>query len=123
MTMRKFRQAQWEEPIIFELSREGRVGFSVPVLEPEIVDAMDDIASLVPNGMLREKPPKLPEVSELEVLRHFIHLSQMNYGVNSGRFYPLGSTRRSRGSTPTRMSRQSKGSSQCSTNSNRDISR
>ncbi len=91
MTMRKFRQAQWEEPIIFELSREERVGFSVPALEPEIEDAMDDIAGLVPNGMLREKPPGLPEVSELEVLRHFIHLSQMNYGVNSGRFYPLGS--------------------------------
>lgn len=91
MTLRKFRQAQWEEPIIFELSRKDRVGFSVPALEPEIEDAIDDIAGLVPNGMLREKPPGLPEVSELEVLRHFIHLSQMNYGVNSGRFYPLGS--------------------------------
>ena len=91
MTVRKFRQAQWEEPIIFELSREQRLGFNVPALEPEIEDAMGEIANLVPNGMLREKPPGLPEVSELEVLRHFIHLSQMNYGVNSGRFYPLGS--------------------------------
>jgi glycine dehydrogenase subunit 2 len=91
MTMRKFSQAQWDEPIIFELSREQRVGFNVPELEPEIVDAMGEIADLVPNGMLRVKPPGLPEVSELEVLRHFIHLSQMNYGVNSGRFYPLGS--------------------------------
>jgi glycine dehydrogenase subunit 2 len=91
MTMRRFSQAQWDEPIIFELSREERVGFNVPALEPEIEDAMGEIAGLVPNGMLREKPPGLPEVSELEVLRHFIHLSQMNYGVNSGRFYPLGS--------------------------------
>jgi glycine dehydrogenase subunit 2 len=91
MTMRKFSQAQWDEPIIFELSREQRVGFNVPELEPEIVDAMGEIADLVPNGMLRVKPSGLPEVSELEVLRHFIHLSQMNYGVNSGRFYPLGS--------------------------------
>jgi glycine dehydrogenase subunit 2 len=91
MTVRKFSQAQWDEPIIFELSREQRLGFNVPALEPEIEDAMGDIAGLVPNGMLREKPPGLPEVSELEVLRHFIHLSQMNYGVNSGRFYPLGS--------------------------------
>jgi glycine dehydrogenase subunit 2 len=91
MTMRKFSQAQWDEPIIFELSREERLGFNVPALEPEIEDAMGDISGLVPNGMLRERPPGLPEVSELEVLRHFIHLSQMNYGVNSGRFYPLGS--------------------------------
>jgi glycine dehydrogenase subunit 2 len=91
MNMRKFSQAQWDEPIIFELSREERVGFGVPPLEPELVDSIGDITELVPHGMLREKPPGLPEVSELEVLRHFIHLSQMNYGVNSGRFYPLGS--------------------------------
>jgi glycine dehydrogenase subunit 2 len=91
MTMRKFSQAQWEEPVIFELSREERVGFGVPSLEPELLDSIGDIAELVPSGMLREKPPGLPEVSELEVLRHFIHLSQMNYGVSSGRFYPLGS--------------------------------
>ena len=91
MNMRKFSQAQWDEPIIFELSREERVGFGVPSLEPELVDSIGDITELVPSGMLREKPPGLPEVSELEVLRHFIHLSQMNYGVNSGRFYPLGS--------------------------------
>ena len=91
MNMRKFSQAQWDEPIIFELSREERVGFGVPSLEPELVDSIGDITELVPSGMLREKPPGLPEVSELEVLRHFIPLSQMNYGVNSGRFYPLGS--------------------------------
>ncbi|MGD2201633.1 MAG: aminomethyl-transferring glycine dehydrogenase subunit GcvPB, partial [Candidatus Bathyarchaeota archaeon] len=89
--MRRFKQADWEEPLIFELGREERVGFSVPVLEPELLDALEDITEMVPAGMLREKPPALPEVSELEVLRHFIHLSQMNYGVNSGRFYPLGS--------------------------------
>ena len=74
--MRKYIQAQWEEPIIFELSREERVGFGVPSLEPELLDSIGDIAELVPSDMLREKPPGLPEVSELEVLRHFIHLSQ-----------------------------------------------
>ncbi|MGD2142531.1 MAG: aminomethyl-transferring glycine dehydrogenase subunit GcvPB [Candidatus Bathyarchaeota archaeon] len=89
--MRRFKQAEWEEPLIFELGREERVGFSVPSLEPELVDAVEDIAEMVPAHMLREKPSDLPEVSEMEVLRHYIHLSQMNYGVNSGRFYPLGS--------------------------------
>jgi len=90
-TLRKYGQAEWDEPLIFELSMEDRVGFGVPALEPEIADAVDDITELVPAGMLREKLAELPEVSELEVLRHFIHLSQMNYGVSSGRFYPLGS--------------------------------
>ncbi len=91
MTLRRYRQADWDEPLIFELGMEGRVGFAVPSLEPEIVDAVDDITELVPDGMLRTRPAKLPEVSEIQVLRHYIHLSQANYGVNSGLIYPLGS--------------------------------
>ncbi len=91
MTMRRFRQADWDEPLIFEMSREGRIGFSFPPIEPEVSDAVDVVEELVPASMLRREPPALPEVSEVEVLRHFIHLSQMNYGVNSGRIYPLGS--------------------------------
>jgi glycine dehydrogenase subunit 2 len=78
MTLRKYRQADWEEPLIFELGREDRVGFDVPSLEPELIDTVADITEFVPNGMLRTKPAELPEVSEIEVLRHFIHLSQMN---------------------------------------------
>jgi glycine dehydrogenase subunit 2 len=89
--MRKFKQADWDEPLIFELSRENRIGFTVPSLEPELNDAVNDISELVPDNMLRTKPPELPEVSEIEALRHYIHLSQMNYGVNSGLIYPLGS--------------------------------
>ena len=89
--MRRFRQAYWEEPLIFELGVEDRVGFTVPPVEAEVSDAVGDIEELVPSNMLRGDPPMLPEVSEVEVLRHYIHLSQMNYGVNSGVIYPLGS--------------------------------
>lgn len=89
--MRNFKQADWMEPIIFEIGMEDRVGFSVYPAEPELLDAIDDITELLPTNMLREKPPGLPEVSEIQVLRHYIHLSQMNYGVNSGVIYPLGS--------------------------------
>jgi glycine dehydrogenase subunit 2 len=91
MTVKKFRQADWDEPLIFELSQKGRIGFSVPELEPEIDSSVELVEGLVPSGVQRIKLPKLPEVSELQVLRHYIHLSQMNYGVNSGRIYPLGS--------------------------------
>lgn len=91
MSMRRFRQADWHEPVIFELGSEDRVGFTVPPIEPELRDAVDDVSNLVPAGMLRSKLPELPEVSEIEVLRHYIHLSQTNYGVSSGVFYPLGS--------------------------------
>ena len=91
MTMRRFNQASWDEPLIFELGYEDRVGFTIPSVEPELRDAVGEISELVPAGMLRQRQPRLPQVSEVEVLRHYIHLSQMNYGVNSGVIYPLGS--------------------------------
>jgi glycine dehydrogenase subunit 2 len=87
----KFKQADWNEPLIFELSRSGRVGYSLPQLEPELSDPVSDIEDYVPESILRKIEPGLPEVSEIQVLRHYIHLSQMNYGVNSGAIYPLGS--------------------------------
>jgi glycine dehydrogenase subunit 2 len=84
----KFRQADWEEPIIFEISNPGRVGYQIPPLEPDI----DKIKyAPFPESVRRANEPDLPEVSEIQVLRHFIHLSQMNYGVSSGKIYPLGS--------------------------------
>ncbi len=70
-----------DEPTLYELSVAGRRGFAVPDLDvPE--------ASL-PEGMLRGDNG-LPELSELDVVRHYLHLSHRNFGVDNG-FYPLGS--------------------------------
>jgi len=90
MKMNRFRQADWSEPLIFELSQEGRIGHMIPELEPEIEGEIPT-EELVPESILRTDDPGLPEVSEMQVLRHYMHLSQMNYGVNSGAIYPLGS--------------------------------
>ncbi len=74
------------EPLIFELSRPGRRAFSLPPLDvPEQAET-----DLLPPDRLREEPPLLPEVSELDVVRHFTRLSQLNHAVDTG-FYPLGS--------------------------------
>lgn len=74
------------EPLIFELSREGRTGVSLPPCDvPEV-----SLETLVPAEFLREMEPELPEVSEVDVVRHFTRLSTFNHGVDSG-FYPLGS--------------------------------
>jgi glycine dehydrogenase subunit 2 len=86
----KFRQADWAEPLIFELSNKGRIGYQFPPLEPEINGSLDP-ENLVPESLQRREAPNLPELSEIQVLRHYMHLSQMNYGVNSGLIYPLGS--------------------------------
>ena len=83
-----YRQARWEEPIIFELGGQGRTGYLVPDVEDEIKRYVGEIK--VPEKILRKDPPRLPELSEVEVARHFIRLTQMSYGVDSGPI-PLGS--------------------------------
>jgi len=86
--LRKFSQAFWDEPLLKELSRPGRVGMSVPS-DPRVASQFNDPASLVPAPVRRESL-NLPELSELQVLRHFNRLSQMNFSVELG-MYPLGS--------------------------------
>jgi len=85
-----FRQANWNEPLIFNLGRSGRRGHIPPKAEEEIVKSVGDVDALIPEKMRRKNKPRLPELSEAEVMRHFLHLSEMNYGVDSG-LYPLGS--------------------------------
>ena len=73
------------DKIIFELSKPGRKGYSLPKDNFE-TDGLKDI----PSDLLREKDAELPEVSELDVVRHYTNLSNKNFGVDTG-FYPLGS--------------------------------
>ena len=75
-----------ETPSIFEKSVPGRKGYSLPPLEKEF--ASEEL--LLPREYARTKAPELPEVSEVDVIRHFTGLSRKNYGVDDG-FYPLGS--------------------------------
>ncbi|EQB35987.1 glycine dehydrogenase subunit 2 [Virgibacillus sp. CM-4] len=73
-------------PLIFEHSKPGRTSYSLPELDvPDI-----DLDAELGERYLREQPPELPEVSELDIVRHYTGLSNRNYGVDSG-FYPLGS--------------------------------
>ncbi|MDQ1145075.1 glycine dehydrogenase subunit 2 [Bacillus sp. SORGH_AS 510] len=75
-----------DQALIFELSTPGRIGYSLPEMDvPEL-----DLNSLLPEGYVREEEPELPEVSELDIMRHYTALSRRNHGVDSG-FYPLGS--------------------------------
>ncbi|MCR1974717.1 aminomethyl-transferring glycine dehydrogenase subunit GcvPB [Clostridium sporogenes] len=72
--------------VIFELSSEGRKGYRLPNLDvPEV-----ELSKLLPKNLLREDEIELPEVSEVDVVRHYTALSNKNYTVDNG-FYPLGS--------------------------------
>lgn len=75
-----------EEPLIFEKGAKGRIGYSLPRLD---VDEADP-GKIWPAKLIRHDWQGFPEMSEVEVVRHFTHLAQWNYGVDSG-FYPLGS--------------------------------
>lgn len=69
--------------LIFELSKEGRKAYSLPPCDiPEV--SVDD---MIPASFVRDNEPELPEVSEVDVVRHFTNLSNKNYGVDTG-FYP-----------------------------------
>ncbi|MED4055514.1 aminomethyl-transferring glycine dehydrogenase subunit GcvPB [Niallia taxi] len=74
------------QPLIFENSTPGRIGYSLPEMDiPEL-----DVSELIPADYIRSEPAKLPEVSELDIMRHYTALSKRNHGLDSG-FYPLGS--------------------------------
>ena len=74
------------DKLIFELSKEGRVGYSLPKSE---FDGCC-MCSELPANLCRESLPILPEVTEFDVVRHYTNLSNKNFGVDTG-FYPLGS--------------------------------
>ena len=70
------------EPLVFELGRPGRMaGAQVP---------RTDVQTGLPEALLRRSAPLLPEVSELDVVRHYTRLSQRNFSIDT-QFYPLGS--------------------------------
>jgi glycine dehydrogenase subunit 2 len=72
--------------LIFEISKEGRKAYSLPPCDVEETG----LENIIPSSFLRDKEPELPEVSEVDVIRHYTNLSNKNYGVDTG-FYPLGS--------------------------------
>ncbi|HEY6238643.1 MAG TPA: aminomethyl-transferring glycine dehydrogenase subunit GcvPB [Thermoplasmata archaeon] len=72
-----FRQARWDEPLIWEVGS-GETTEPVPTIPT------------LPENLRRQRPFRWPELSELEVMRHFTRLSQMNFGIDTSA-YPLGS--------------------------------
>src|SRR5512137_2039080 len=69
------------EPLIYEMSSPGRVGVNLP--------SCDVPQTSLPQELMRRELP-LPEVSEVDLMRHYVRLSQLNYAVDKG-IYPLGS--------------------------------
>ncbi len=74
------------QPLIFEISKPGRIGYGLSELDvPEV-----DVTAMFEDAYIRKEDANLPEVAELDIMRHYTALSNRNHGVDSG-FYPLGS--------------------------------
>ena len=75
-----------DQSLIFEISTSGRIGYSLPEMDVATIP----LEEILPADYIREEEAELPEVSELDIMRHYTALSKRNHGVDSG-FYPLGS--------------------------------
>ncbi|MHA1280127.1 MAG: aminomethyl-transferring glycine dehydrogenase subunit GcvPB, partial [Candidatus Helarchaeota archaeon] len=80
--IRNFHQAKWDEPIIYELSSPGERGILIPTIEKEIETVVGNGLSKLSKNMLRKQAPNLPELSQMQVLRHYLRLSQETLGAD-----------------------------------------
>jgi glycine dehydrogenase subunit 2 len=78
--IREHHAARWDEPLVMQMGSPGRRGTIFPAAEPAIAE-IGDVESLVPAAMRRAERPALPELSEPEVQRHFLRLSQQVQGM------------------------------------------
>src|SRR3989339_16279 len=75
-----------EKKTIYQKSKKGRRGFSLNTTSV----AEKNVGDFLPRDLCRTQDLRLPEVSELDVVRHYTQLSQLNYSIDT-HFYPLGS--------------------------------
>lgn len=84
-----YRQARWDEKLVYEISEPGVTGYTLPNLDEAVSAAGERMRGKIPAGLVRGEL-ELPQLSEQQVLRHYTRLSQMNFSISTG-FYPLGS--------------------------------
>lgn len=80
-SLRKYHAAVWDEPVVMEMGAPGRRGTRVPQAEAGVVEAVGPAEGLIAAAVRRSAPPTLPEMSEPEVQRHYLHLSQQTLGM------------------------------------------
>lgn len=79
--LRRYHAAVWDEPVVLEMGREGRRGLLMPEPETAVRAAAGEPEALIPASARRRSAPKLPELTEFEVQRHYLHLAQETLGM------------------------------------------
>ena len=80
--VRNFHQARWDEPIIFEIGEKGERGHIPPEADEDIIEKIGDCKKNIPDFLVRKEKPQLPEIAEMQVLRHYLRLSQATLGAD-----------------------------------------
>ena len=81
-TQRNYQQARWDEPILLELGNPGERGILVPQAAAKVARLAGPVNKLLSAGLRRKHAPKLPELSQMQVLRHYMRLSQETIGTD-----------------------------------------
>ena len=79
---RDFHEARWDEPILMELGEPGQRALLLEEIEPQVAQAAGAPDDLVPQGYLRREAPELPELGQMQLLRHYLRLSQETIGAD-----------------------------------------
>lgn len=79
---RDFHEARWDEPFIMEMGNPGERGVLIPRASEGVQRVSGSAADLIPARLRRKKAPNLPEVSQMQVLRHYMRLSQETIGTD-----------------------------------------
>ena len=79
--LRKYHAPVWNEPVINQMGSEGRRGLIFRKSSKKVFEEVGSAQELVPEEIFREDMPSLPELSEQEVQRHYLHLSQETLGM------------------------------------------
>jgi glycine dehydrogenase subunit 2 len=80
--LRHFHQARWDEPVIFELGAPGARGILLPEVEADLAASAGDVLATIPETLRRRSAPRLPEMSQVHVVRHYLRLSQETLGAD-----------------------------------------
>lgn len=79
--LRRYHAPVWDEPIVMEMGVAGRRACHFPLADETMQASVGAAAELIPPSMRRRNRPALPEMSEPDVLRHYLHLSQETLGM------------------------------------------
>ena len=79
---RDFHEARWDEPILMEMGAPGQRAILTEAIEPQVAQAVGSPTDHLPAGYRRTQAPKLPELGQMQLLRHYLRLSQETIGAD-----------------------------------------